>query len=360
MSQYKKILVINLMHVGDLLLVTPVLRALRSAFPQSRIDLIADAKLSDLVRLNKNIDHLWAIDKKGYHDRLWNYLKFIGEIRAEGYDLVINLHRNERASFIAALSGAGRIIGYATWGPHILFDQVMPNLKAVKHQVHSHFDVLRQGLGLTELDDRGIEMWLDPAVEEKALERWHQAFPDANLTVVGFNTGASWPTKRWHKEHYAAMADQLIQRGYGIAFFGGPMDVELVDETLDRMAEKDNPRLAVFTGRVSLMELAAMLKKCRVLATNDSGPMHVAVAVGTPVVAPYGSSPVPGFYPYDERSIVIQSPVECHPCGEHTCDHHTCMKIITPELFLEKVLAVIEGKPYERGHGRPRIWQPDA
>lgn len=341
MTTYNKLLVINLMHVGDLLLVTPVLRALRSAYPQAQIDLVADAKLSDLVVLNRNINRLWAIDKKGHHDRLWNYLKFISEIRNEKYDMVINLHRNERASFLAAFSGAKRIIGYSTWGPHLLFDQVMPNLKAVKHQVHSHFDVLQQGLGLTEIDDRGLEMWLSAEAEDKAEKLWRQAYFDPTLTVVGFNTGASWPTKRWPKEYFAEMADRLLAMGYGIAFFGGSMDVALVEETLGLMKEKQHPHLAVFTGKVSLMELAAMLKKCKVFATNDSGPMHVAVAVGTPVVAPYGSSPVPGFYPYDDQSIVIQSPVDCHPCGEHTCDHHTCMKVITPEIFLEKVLTIL-------------------
>ncbi|MEN6566689.1 MAG: glycosyltransferase family 9 protein, partial [Veillonellales bacterium] len=128
-----KILVINLMHIGDLLLVTPVLRTLRTNYPQAYIALLADAKLSDLVKYNQNIDELIAIDKKGYHNKLGNYIHFIAEIRQRRFNLVINLHANERASFIAAFSGADRIIGYSSWGLGKMFQYCIKNRKAVKH-----------------------------------------------------------------------------------------------------------------------------------------------------------------------------------------------------------------------------------
>jgi heptosyltransferase-2 len=341
-----KILVINLMHVGDLLLVTPVLRTLRTNYPDAEIALLADLKLADLVKYNQNINELITIDKKNYHNHLIPYLKFVRMIRRRRFDLVINLHANERASFIAAMSRAKKIIGYASWGLGALFDFCMENRKAVKHQIHSHFDVLKEGLGLTRIDDRGLEMWLDDAVVQKAELLWKQVFPSRAdqepLKVIGLNIGASWPTKRWPKEYFAQLADRLLELGYGILYLGGAMDQELVTETIALMRRRSDPNLALLTGKMSLLELAAVLKKCTALVTNDSGPMHVAVAMAVPLVSMFGASPVTGFYPYNDISVVLKTPVPCHPCGRHQCDTLECMYAISVEEVLDKTLELVK------------------
>ncbi|HYH03906.1 MAG TPA: lipopolysaccharide heptosyltransferase II [Bacillota bacterium] len=341
-----KILVINLMHVGDLLLVTPVLRTLRTNYPEAEIALLADAKLSDLVKYNQNINELITIDKKNYHNHLVPYMKFVREIRRRKFDLVINLHANERASFIAAMSNAKKIIGYSSWGLSVFFDFCMENRKAIKHQIHSHFDVLKEGLGITRIDDRGLEMWLDEAAVQRAEELWLKAFPhqagSANFKVVALNIGASWPTKRWPKEYFAELADRLLEKGIGIVFLGGTMDQELVTTAVSLMQHRESPDLAVLTGKMSLLELAAVLKKCTAMVTNDSGPMHVAVAMGVPLVSMFGASPVTGFYPYNDISVVLKTPVSCHPCGKHQCETLECMYKITVEQVLEKTLEIVE------------------
>ena len=178
---YKKILVINLMHLGDLMLVTPVLRTLRTNFPTAEIDLLADKKLSDLVEHNRWIDRCLLIDKKGVDDHLPSFIKFIMKIRAEQFDLVINLHRNERASALAAWSGAKKIVGYSKPFFSVWFDRVLPNLKAVKHQIHSHFDVLRQAVGIERIDDGGLEMWIEPSVENEMSARIEKEFGSTNI-----------------------------------------------------------------------------------------------------------------------------------------------------------------------------------
>jgi lipopolysaccharide heptosyltransferase II len=359
MQEPQKILVINLMHIGDLLLVTPVLRALRTRYSQAHIALLADKKLEDLVRLNQNIDELITIDKKGYHNTFIHYLQFIGEIRRQRFDLVINLHANERASFIAALSGGKKIVGYSTLGPGIFFSQVIPNRKAIKHQVHAHFDVLREALGMTRFDDRGIEMWVEQAAFDRADTVWGKAYPAEQGPVVGLNIGASWPTKRWCKDYFAQLADELLTKGYGVAYFGGPMDVELVEETIALMKQRQHPRLQTFTGTMTLMELAALLKKCAVFVTNDSGPMHVAVAMNVPVVSMFGPSPVPGFYPYNDRSVVIKTSYTCHPCGKHQCPtQHECMKEIDVATVLKYTLEQLEQpRKYIPGNYRLPGWE---
>lgn len=351
---YKNILVINLMHIGDLMLVTPVLRTLRTNYPKARISLLADKKLADLVQYNRHIDECLLIDKKGRDDSLPSFIKYIWGIRKKKFDLVINLHRNERASAIAAFSGADRIVGYAKPGFALLFDQVLPNLKAVKHQIHSHFDVLEQAVGIDRIDDDGLEMWLPEAAVRSAAKIWQENFaPDKK--VVAFNIGASWKTKRWIDTYFARCADELLTKGYGVAFFGGPMDTELVEDCIAQMKHRDSSDIKVFTGKVSLGELGALLKKCALFLTTDSGPMHVGVSQNVPVVTMFGASPVPGFYPYDARDVLIKTPEPCHPCGIHECpkqgaDNMACMKKITVEIVMQYVWELL-GK-YEKLAGK--------
>lgn len=351
---YKNILVINLMHIGDLMLVTPVLRTLRTNYPKARISLLADKKLADLVQYNRHIDECLLIDKKGRDDSLPSFIKYIWGIRKKKFDLVINLHRNERASAIAAFSGADRIVGYAKPGFALLFDKVLPNLKAVKHQIHSHFDVLEQAVGIDRIDDGGLEMWLPEVAVRSADKIWQENFaPDKK--VVAFNIGASWKTKRWIDTYFARCADELLAKGYGVAFFGGPMDTELVEACIAQMKHRDSGDIKVFTGKVSLGELGALLKKCALFLTTDSGPMHVGVSQNVPVVTMFGASPVPGFYPYDARDVLIKTPEPCHPCGIHECpkkgeDNMACMKKITVAIVMKYVWELL-GK-YEKQAGK--------
>jgi heptosyltransferase-2 len=213
---YQKILVINLLHIGDLLLATPALRALRAEYPQAHITLLADAKIDALVKYNQHIDELISVDKKGYHNKLGNYLRLIADIRHRKFDLVINMHPNERATAIAAFSGAKEIVGYACRGVGILFnrlvinkvfDRNLKNRTDIPHQVEQHLQMLEQALGITYSDKGGLDMWLDGAALQKAEELWFTAFGKEQLKVIGLNTGAGWPTKRWTTAGFAAVAD---------------------------------------------------------------------------------------------------------------------------------------------------------
>ena len=371
---YKKILVINLMHLGDLMLVTPALRTLRKNFPTAHIALLADKKLADLVQLNKHIDECILIDKKGADDKLVNFVKFIFKIRAKKFDLVINLHRNERASALAAFSGAEKIVGYSKPIFSNFFTKVMDNpsiahhikhglkteyVPGSQHQVKSHFDVLREAVGITEFDDGGLEMWIDDATKINAAKIFNENFPP-NTKVIAFNIGASWQTKRWLDEYFAICADKLIRRGYGVAFLGGSMDVEIVNACVEKMREKNNPLLKIFTGKFTLAMVAGFLDKCVLFLTTDSGPMHIGVARNIPIVTMFGASPVPGFYPYDAKDILIKSHLPCHPCGQHTCpksgaDNLACMKKIPVETVMKYVDELLNnyGQPAEK---IPRIY----
>lgn len=370
-----KILVINLMHLGDLMLVTPALRTLKKNFPTAHLTLLADKKLGDLVQHNENLDECILIDKKGVDDHLLSFIKFIFKIRAEKFDLVINLHRNERASALAAFSGAKKIVGYSKPVFSLLFDKVLPNpsiarhvkhgfkteyFPGTQHQVHSHFDVLRQACGIEKIFDNGLEMWITPDTEREATKIFRDNFGDRK--VIAFNIGASWLTKRWLDSYFAECADILLERGYGVAFLGGTMDEEIVSSCVAKMRHSDSDRLKIFTGKFSLAILAGFLDNCVLFLTTDSGPMHIGVARNIPIVTMFGASPVPGFYPYDAKDVLIKSPEPCHPCGRHICprsgdENLACMKKIPVAVVMKYVdeLLTAYGQPAKE---IPRV--PDA
>jgi len=373
-SRAMKILVINLMHLGDLMLVTPALTTLRKNFPTAHLALLADKKLADLVQYNPNLDDCILIDKKGVDDHLPSFVKFIFKLRAEKFDLVINLHRNERASALAAFSGAKKIVGYSKPLFSWLFTKTLPNPSIARHikhgfkteyrpgtqhQVHSHFDVLRQAVGVEKIYDDGLEMKIPAEVEREATKIFRDNFGDTK--VVAFNIGASWLTKRWLDSYFAECADTLIERGYGVAFLGGTMDREIVSGCVAKMRHADSDRLKIFTGEFSLATVAGFLDNCVLFLTTDSGPMHIGVARNIPIVTMFGASPVPGFYPYDAKDVLIKTPEPCHPCGKHICpragdDNLACMKKISVAVVMKYVdeLLAAYGQPAKeipRVHG---------
>ncbi len=353
---YENILVINLMQLGDLMLTTPVLRTLRTNYPKARLTLLADGRFADLVRWNKHVDECIFMDKRGKDKGMRSMMRFIAMVRSRHFDLVINLHRNERASALAAFSGAKRIVGYSKPCFSMKFHQVLPNLKAVKHQVHSHFDVLVKAAGVTQIDDGGLEMWIPEEAERVADKLWKENFREGSK-VVAFNIGASWMTKRWIADYFAECADRLVEAGYAVAFFGGPMDLGIVRDCVRQMnyqpARDEESLVRIFTGKVSLAELGALFRRCCLLLTTDSGPMHIGVAMNVPIVTMFGSSPVPGFYPYDAKDILIKTPEPCHPCGMHDCprkgrDYMACMKNIPVDVVMRYVSELLQeygGKP---------------
>ena len=376
-KMYKKILVINMSQLGDLMLTTPVLRALRTNYPDAHLAILADKRWSDLVQHNKHINECLLMDKKAADKHFTNLIKFIFEIRSKNFDLVINLHRNERASAIAAFSGATTIVGYSKPVFSLLFDKVMPNpsiarhikkglkteyVPGSQHQVKSHFDVLREALGITNIDDGGLEMWIPQETETEMARMFSDNFA-VDDKVIAFNIGASWETKRWLDSYFAECADRLIDEGYAIAFLGGSMDIEIVNACIANMKHRDSDKVKIFTGKLTLAQVAALLDRCVLFLTTDSGPMHIGVARNIPIVTMFGASPVPGFYPYDSKDILIQTPEPCHPCGQHTCprqgeDNMACMKKIPVDVVMKYVHELLneysnrQAKDIKRNYGQ--------
>ena len=330
----KKILVTDLMHIGDIVFITPFLHALRKNAPEAQITLLVDQKTQDVVRYNSNIDVLMTIDKKGKDDNLRALWNFSSRLRKEHYDVVINLHSNERCSFLAAFSGARVKVGVCASVFRLWFDKVLEfNLDRQVQVVDMYLDILRH-MGVTDLSHIGTEMYGIEKEATFAANFYEENGIMSTDRIIGINVGGSWPTKRWTNEGFAAVADHYLEQGLKVVFFGGPMDTSQVEAITGQM--KHTPALA--TGKTSLLQLAALIKRCNVFISGDSGPMHIATTQHVPIVAIYGPSDWIKFPPFGDNKVIITAGLECQPCGAHQCEHHGCMK----KILLQAVITAVD------------------
>ena len=216
------------------------------------------------------------------------------------------------------------------------FDILTP-LDRKKHAADMYLDVLTQ-LGVKELNHRGLEIF--PGNENRAFAEtfWKEKGIIPSDKLIGFNIGSAVETKRWAPERFAEVADTLSARGYRTVFFGGTMDEDMVQEAVGRM--KTKPVIA--TGQLSIGQLAAAMRRCSLIITNDSGPMHVAISQRVPIVAMYGPSHPELYGPYTRLATVVTAQPPCPGCAsgmKHHCRdpkyNMRCMKELTVKQVLD-------------------------
>lgn len=331
----EKIIIIDLLYLGDLLFATPFIRNLRKNYPQARIDMVVNANFSEIMEGNPYLDHIYPYNKG------WSFLQsrqFARGLSKNNYDLGINLHGNWRTALLLKIINPAYSIGYGSRGRGIFLNREIKQTEG-KHMVEAYLEDFSAVLGFTEIDDRGMEI----GVNEEAEKRMRNFLEDQGIKpgdrVVGLNTGGSWPTKRWTKEGFARLADKL-QRDYRVkvVFLGGPNDLSRVEEIRGMMETES----LVAAGKTGLKELAALTKELDLVISGDTGPVHVAASVGTPTITIFGPSDEKRYAPYGQNNHVIKLNLDCRPCGKHECPRkdspHECMTGITAEDVLGKIL----------------------
>lgn len=300
--RHKKIIVTFLMHLGDLVLITPFLQVLRRHAQGSEITLVVDEKVADVVRYNPHIDHLITVDKKGKDNSIGALWRIGRELHKNHYDILINLHPNERTSFLATVIHAKEFMGMSHFLARPFMDRYTRLDRLHLHAADMYINVLEQ-LGIDDYRTDGLELFTCPAWDDKAVTFYTQAGVGPHDTVIGFNIGSAVPQKRWPPKRFAAVADYFAKKGCRCVFFGGSMDAAMVEEAASFMKYKP----LIGTGKFSIGELASAIRRCALFITNDSGPMHIAVSQHVPLVALYGPSN-PKFYgPYTDKAIVLES-----------------------------------------------------
>lgn len=328
----KKILVTFLMHLGDLTLTTPFIHALRKAAPDAHITFLADEKLKDVVLHNPYLDEIITIDKKGRDNSLLALMACARRLSKMDFDVVINLHPNERCSFICAFTKTKLRVGTTHTMFRPLWDVFIP-LDRTIHAADMYLDVLHE-LGVQDIQHNGLEIFPSEDHMKQAENFWRDNGVFGTDKLVGFNIGSAVVTKRWAPERFAQVADTLAAKGYKPVFFGGTMDEEMVQEAVALM--KTTPIVA--TGAFTIGTLAAAMRRCSLIITNDSGPMHVAISQKVPIVAMYGPSSPKLYGPYTKDAIIVTAVPPCMGCAggmKHKCDDMQCMTRLTVAQVVE-------------------------
>lgn len=337
----KKILVTFLMHLGDLTLTTPFIHALRKAAPDAHITFLADEKLKDVVLHNPYLDEVITIDKKGKDNSLLALMACARRLSKMDFDVLINLHPNERCSFIDAFTKVKLRCGTT----HTMFKPLWDVFTPLNRKIHAadmYLDVLTQ-LGVQKLEHNGLEIFPSEKYKQHADEFWREHGVFATDKLVGFNIGSAVVTKRWAPERFAKVADILAEKGYKPVFFGGTMDEEMVQEAVSFM--KTTPVVA--TGSFRIGELAAAMRRCSLIITNDSGPMHVAISQKVPIVAMYGPSSPKLYGPYTKDATIVTALPPCPGCAggmKHKCDDMQCMTRLTVEQVVQAAEQMLQQK----------------
>ena len=338
-SDPQRILVRSVNWLGDAVMTTPALHRLRQRFPQSRIELLTPAKLADLWTGHPDLDAVLPFGKEE------GLLSVARRLRANAYDLAILFPNSHRVALEAWLGRIPRRLGITRSGRNLLLtDVVIPpaGLVSMRKRTRAEIDSAVTG-GAPEAPRPGPEshhtahylrlvaaLGAEPtpvapflqvsATEQEALRTRFQI--GAGTRWIGINPGAEYgPAKRWSLEHFVEAVTRLAAvGGRGFLLFGGPADRPAAEAIAQKLGNVASVR--VLAGQTSLRELCAGLSLCSVVLTNDTGPMHVAAAVGTPVIVPFGSTSIeltgPGL-PGDPRHRLLRPDAPCAPCFLREC-----------------------------------------
>jgi heptosyltransferase-2 len=370
----RRILVRGVNWLGDAVMTTPALLRLRERFPGAEITLLTHEKLAGLWPGHPAVDRVLTFRAKE------GVLALARRLRAERFDLALLLPNSPRSGLEARLAGIPRRVGGAwPWRDWLLTDvvppapglvtmrkrteaevkrllaegpagQPRPVIPASSHQLHHYLRLVARLGGNPE----PLAPQLAVTAEEAAAAREKFGLPPGP-TWIGLNAGAEYgPAKRWPQANFVAAAYALHRQAHcGFVIFGGPADAPLADALEAGLLAHGVSRssLVKVAGRTSLRELCATLSVCRVLLTNDTGPMHVAAALGVPVVVPFGStSPEltgPGL-PGDPRHRLLRGEAACAPCFLRECPvDFRCLKGVAVGPVVTALLQTLqrEGSP---------------
>lgn len=318
----KKILVIRFSSLGDVLLTTPVLRALKVLYPDSKIDFIVRKEFADALRNNPNINNLYEFSRSE------NEKSFRQNLINENYDLVIDLQNNLRSKKISSLICKKKYSFKKPTLKKILLVKLKINLLG---NLKSIPQMYAESLPDLILDDYGLDLFLPENVESKIKKEQKK--------IIGFCPGAKHFTKRWPQSYFVELGNKLFSGGYQVVIFGGKDDTNICNTIARNVTGAIN-----LCSTNNLYQTAVNMKQCDLIVCNDSGLMHVASALGIPVITIFGSSVKEfGFTPYKNKSIILENNnLNCRPCshiGRKSCPKHhfKCMMDLSPSMVFNNL-----------------------
>jgi heptosyltransferase II len=340
MNSTERILVAQTSFLGDVVLTTPLIAALRRRFPGAALAVLCTPRSKEILAGNPDIDEIITLEKMRDGGRNANLFAKAAELRARRFTIAVSPHKSLRTALLLSLARIPLRIGFRQSAGWFLYHRRVDR-DATRHDVERNLSLV-EALGV-DASACGRDLHIDTTADVR--HTVGRIFSDLGISddriVIGVNPGSTWATKRWTVDGYAELCVALQRRHDAqVVLFGGPED----RDTVDAIIERTGGGVTSLVGHIGLKELAAAIERCRVFVTNDSGPMHVAVACRVPVVAVFcATTPSLGFYPYSSRAVVVEKGLACRPCGSHggqRCPLGTedCMRLIKAE----DVLAAVE------------------
>lgn len=342
----KSVLVIQLAGLGDMVMATPAIEALRRLYPKTKICLLTNPRSIEIIRGAPYIDEVFVL--RGFKD----VFAIIKKLRGYHFDVVINLYR------LYSMKGAIKMlllfqciagkywVGRDTDGRGFFYHLKIPEkLADERHEVEYKLDIVRVLGG--EISDIHLRAEYDKNDEDFVSAFLKNKCIAGSDTLVGINCSTFRPSYNWIVESYAQLADYLIGRlGAKVAFLGTKKDRQLF-ATIRLLMRREPLDLL---GQLSVRQLASFLKRCKLVISPDCGTVHIASALKVPLVVLFGPGEYARYKPYgnEERTIIIRkNNINCAPCFKSTCRDNKCMSLITPEEVFqaaEQLLGKINAK----------------
>lgn len=331
----KRILVMKIGALGDVILAVPSLRMIRKKFPTAHISLLTGSRFLPLVSPCPYLDEVIPMDRT--KSRSWFWLaRFAKRLRGQGFDQSIDFQNNKRTHLLAFLAGIPDRFGFRRG----LFGGLLNHPDLGFHQpdspVRHQFRILSR-LGITQCEE-DLELWTDPESEARIKASLEERGISDLKKVVGLSVGSSprWPTKRWPADSFRKLAARLAKElGCQVVLVGSMEDQELAEEV-----SRGAPSLANLAGKTSLQDLVALIKQMCVVVTGDTAPLHVAKALGVRVVALFGPTDPKRHLPPGNGTTVLMRRLPCQPCYKGVCRNPetlACLKRIEVEEVFQAV-----------------------
>ncbi len=334
-----KILIIKMTAVGDVVLSTAAFKAIHHQFPNARICCLTSSQASAIVESCPYINEILVFDHKQKNLKdLWHKSK---ELRRYHFDKVVDLQNNRVSHLLSFLTMAKESYGFNNGKFGFLLSKKIKNnvrhIPPVEHQ----FRILKM-LGIDY--DPAVKLELFPSLKDDAYvqELLDSEWLSGSQLFVGLNISASpeWPSKNWPLEYMAKLCDILGHSNIRVILTGEDKDRPLGRQVIAKARAKP----ASFIGKTTILQLAALIKRCQVYISPDSAPLHVAAAMQVPILAFFGPTDARRHIPPADKSVILHKPMKCSPCYSGICKikTHACMNEILPEEVARKVMQFIK------------------
>ena len=348
--RWDNVLVLQTSFLGDTVLTLPLLAEIKRRFPRARLTFFCSPQGRQLMEGCAVIDEIIVDHKRGEHRGLSGLWRQALELRKRAFTIALTPHKSLRSALILYLARIPCRVGFRQSKGWYLFNRLV-NRPVERHDVERNLSLLSAfGIAVEECERQlrfpGARECRTAAIQELlALKN------GASRLLIGVNPGSVWATKRWQAEGFAEVIKLFKTRwDCEVILFGGPDDAELAG----RIRERSDSNCINDAGKFSLRELPHAIGACDVFITNDSGPMHIAVACKVPTVALFcATTPALGFSPYSSDAVVVQKDLPCRPCSSHggrRCPLGTeaCSRLIRAEHVFQAVERLLERRGREQ------------